>query len=33
VWAFRALQTVILLEVVQLAWHYFHPLIDPRAMF
>jgi uncharacterized protein len=33
VWAFRALQTVILLEVVQLAWHYFHPLIDTRAMF
>jgi uncharacterized protein len=28
VWAFRALWTVILLELAQLGWHYFHPLID-----
>jgi uncharacterized protein len=27
-WAFRALATVILLELVHLGWHYFHPLIE-----
>jgi uncharacterized membrane protein YfcA len=27
-WAFRALETVILLELVHLGWHYFNPLID-----
>jgi uncharacterized membrane protein YfcA len=27
-WAFRALATVILLELVHLGWHYFNPLIE-----
>jgi uncharacterized membrane protein YfcA len=27
-WAFRALETVILLELVHLGWHYLNPLID-----
>jgi uncharacterized membrane protein YfcA len=27
-WAFRALETVIVLELVHLGWHYFHPLIE-----
>jgi uncharacterized protein len=27
-WAFRALETVILLELVHLGWHYFNPVID-----
>jgi uncharacterized membrane protein YfcA len=26
-WAFRALETVIVLELVQLSWHYLNPLI------